>query len=58
VLNILDPYAAREFDESMGVNSTSIFAEWTDANLDGLFLQPDPLHVGGRYWTFGMVFTF
>lgn len=58
VLNIFDPYAAREFDESMGVNTTAVFVEWSDASRDGLLVQSDPLHVGGTYWTFGMAFTF
>lgn len=58
VLNALDPYAARNFDEGMGVNSTSLFAEWTYANLDGLWLQSNALRVGGSYWTFGMAWEF
>jgi opacity protein-like surface antigen len=57
-LNVLDPYAAREFDESMGVNSTSLFAEWTDASLNGLGFQSDPLRVGGTMWTFGLTWEF
>lgn len=57
-LNFLDPYAAREFDESMGVNSTLAFAEWTDANINGLGLQSDPLRVGGTSWTFGIAWEF
>jgi hypothetical protein len=57
-LNFLDPNAAREFDESMGVNSTLAFAEWTDANINGLGIQSDPLRVGGTSWTFGMAWEF
>jgi hypothetical protein len=57
-LNVLDPYAAREFDESMGVNSTSLFAEWTDASLNGLGFQSNPLRVGGTMWTFGLAWEF
>jgi hypothetical protein len=57
-MNVLDPYAARNFDESMGVNSTYLFAEWTDANLDGLWLQSHPLRVGGTSWTFGIAWEF
>jgi hypothetical protein len=57
-LNVFDPYAARNFDESMGVNSTLFFAEWTDANLNGLWAQQDPLRVGGTSWTFGMAWEF
>ena len=57
-LNVLDPYAAREFDESMGVNSTYLFAEWTDASLNGLGFQSNPLRVGGTMWTFGLAWEF
>jgi hypothetical protein len=57
-LNVFDEYAAKTFDQSVGVNTTSIFAEWTDANLNGLWAQQDPLRVGGTYWTFGMVWEF
>jgi hypothetical protein len=57
-LNILDPYAARNFDESMGVNSTYLFAEWTDASLQGLGFQSNPLRVGGTMWTFGLAWEF
>lgn len=58
-LNVLDPYAARGFDESMGVNNTYLFAEWTDANLDGLWgVQANALRVGGTAWTFGLTWEF
>ncbi len=57
-LNVLDPSAAREFDETMGVNSTSLFAEWTDASLQGLGFQSNPLRVGGTMWTFGLAWEF
>lgn len=57
-LNVFDPYAARNFDEQMGVNSTYLFAEWTDANLDGLWIQQGALRVGGTSWTFGLAWEF
>jgi opacity protein-like surface antigen len=57
-LNVLDPYAAKNFDESMGVNSTYLFAEWTDASLNGLGFQSNPLRVGGTMWTFGLAWEF
>jgi hypothetical protein len=57
-LNPFDEYAAKTFDDSMGVNSTSLFAEWTREDLDGLGLQPKPLRVGGTSWTFGLAFEF
>jgi len=57
-LNVLDEYAARNFDESLGVNSTYLFAEWTRSDLTGLWAQTDPLRVGGTFWTFGLTFEF
>jgi hypothetical protein len=57
-LNVLDPYTARNFDESMGVNNTYLFAEWTDTNLDGLWVQPNALRVGAATWTFGLTWEF
>lgn len=57
-LNFLDPNAARGFDESMGVNSTLAFAEWTSSNINGLGVQSDPLRVGGTSWTFGIAWEF
>ncbi len=57
-LNVLDPYTARNFDESMGVNNTYLFAEWTDTNLNGLWVQPNPLRVGAATWTFGLTWEF
>jgi len=57
-LNVLDDYAARNFDDSMGVNATYLFAEWTRADYNGLWFQSDPLRVGASYWTFGLTFEF
>lgn len=57
-LNVLDEYAAKGFDESMGVNGTYLFAEWTREDLAGLGIQSDPLRVGGTSWTFGLSFEF
>jgi hypothetical protein len=57
-LNPLDVYAAREFDESLGVNGSYIFAEFARMDLSGLGIQSDPLRVGGNAWTFGLAFEF
>jgi hypothetical protein len=57
-LNPFDEYAAKTFDDSMGVNNTYLFAEWTREDLDGIGIQPDPLRVGGTSWTFGLAFEF
>ncbi|MBV9948126.1 MAG: hypothetical protein JOZ69_14825 [Myxococcales bacterium] len=57
-LNVFDEYAARNLDESMGVNNTYLFAEWTRMDLSGLFFQHDPLRAGGTFATFGLSFEF
>ena len=57
-LNVFDPYAARNFDEEMGVNGTYLFAEWSYANMNGLWLQNNALRVGGAFWTFGIAWEF
>lgn len=57
-LNQIDPYAATSFDDTMGVNNTYAFAEWTREDLDGLGVQNDPLRVGGTSWNFGLAFEF
>jgi hypothetical protein len=57
-LNPLDAYAARGFDESLGVNGSYIFAEFARMDLSGLGIQSDPLRVGGNAWTFGLAFEF
>jgi hypothetical protein len=57
-LNAFDRYAARNFDNAMGVNNTYLFAELTREDLTGLGLQKDPLRVGGMNWTFGLAFEF
>ena len=57
-LDVFDEYAAKNFDEAVGVNNTYAFAEYTRADLDGLGVQSDPLRVGGQAWTFGLAFEF
>jgi hypothetical protein len=57
-LNVFDPYAAKNFDASVGVNNTYLFAEWTREDLNGLGLQSDPMRVGGTEWTFGLALEF
>jgi hypothetical protein len=53
-LNWLDPYAAKGFDTSMGVNNTYLFAEWTREDLGG----NNAMRVGGTEWTFGLALEF
>jgi hypothetical protein len=57
-LNVFDEYAAKNFDEGMGVNHTYAFGEYTRADLDGLGIQSNPMRVGGQSWTFGLAVEF
>jgi hypothetical protein len=57
-LNSFDRYTARNFDNEMGVNHTSIFLEYTSLLLDGLGVQAAPLRVGSSGITFGLTFEF
>ncbi len=57
-LNAFDESAAKEFDNTMGVNGTYLFAEWTREDLAGLGFQNDPMRVGGNEWTFGLALEF
>jgi hypothetical protein len=57
-LNVLDPYAARNFDEEMGVNGTYFFGEVMRSDLTGLGIQKSPLRVGASTWVLGLAFEF
>jgi hypothetical protein len=53
-LNVFDSYAAQNFDDAMGINSTYLFIEGTREDLSRLGIQKDPLRVGSTNWTFGV----
>jgi hypothetical protein len=57
-VNVFDEYAAKTFDESVGVNGTYVFAEYTRSDLDGLGIQQHPLRVGAEMATFGVTVEF
>jgi hypothetical protein len=57
-LTPFDVYSAQNLDDSLGINHTYIFAEFTLNELTGLGIQSDPLRVGGPNWTFGLAFEF
>jgi hypothetical protein len=57
-LNVFDEYAAKNFDESMGVNNTYFFGELMRADYRGLGLQNHPLRVGDSTWVLGLAFEF
>ena len=54
-LNWLDPRYAASLDESVGINHAYIFAEWMNAQLDGLGSKPQ-MHVGSSSAVFGLGF--
>ena len=56
-LDALDPHAARELDESTGINHTYLFAEYMMLDLNGLG-QSSALYVGTRSPEFGLAFEF
>jgi hypothetical protein len=56
-LNAFDPHAARELDNSTGVNNTYLFAEYMAADLTGLS-QKHALYVGSHSPVFGLAFEF
>jgi hypothetical protein len=57
-VNVFDEYAAKTFDQSVGVSGTYVFAEYTRADLDGLGIQQHPLRVGAEMATFGVAVEF
>ncbi len=57
-LNPFDEYAARGFDEAMGVNNTYLFGELMRSDLSGLGVQSSPLRVGESSWVLGLAFEF
>jgi hypothetical protein len=57
VLDFIDPDAARDFDNEMGVNHTSLVFQYTHADISGLGTS-DRLHVGDTNWSLGLMFQF
>lgn len=60
VLDFLDRRLARDFDTSMGVNHTAIFAEFTTQNmvLFEFAKNTTPLNLSSNHWMFGINFEF
>ena len=56
-LNVFDPYSARTFDNTMGVNRTLLFFEYMNATLHGIG-QAHPLWLGASTWATGITFEF
>jgi hypothetical protein len=57
VIDFLDPDAAHDFDEDLGVNHTAITFEYYHADISGLG-QANRLHVGDSNWTLGLLLEF
>jgi hypothetical protein len=56
-MNVFDNYTARNFDNSLGVNHTYIFAEYYSLSLSN-FQSSDALWVGTTSWAMGLTFEF
>ncbi len=57
VLDFLDPEAAHDFDDDLGVNHTAITFEFFHSDISGLG-QSNRLHVGDNNWTLGLLLEF
>ncbi|HVZ89016.1 MAG TPA: MXAN_2562 family outer membrane beta-barrel protein [Polyangia bacterium] len=57
VLDFLDPEAAHDFDQDLGVNHTALTFEFFHSDLSGLG-QANRLHVGDNDWTLGLLIEF
>jgi hypothetical protein len=57
VLDFFDPEAARDFDNELGVNHTSLIFQYTYADISGLGMA-DRMHVGDSNWSLGLMFQF
>jgi hypothetical protein len=57
VLDMLDPEAARQFDNEMGVNHSALVFEFGHYDISGLAMS-DRLHVGDNTWSAGLMFEF
>ena len=57
VLDFLDPDAAHDFDQDLGVNHTAITFEFFHSDISGLG-ESNRLHVGDTDWTLGLCSSF
>jgi hypothetical protein len=57
MLDPFDRHAARQLDNSVGVNHSYAFLEWMRSNLDG-FGADDQMRVGTSTWVAGLAFEF
>jgi len=57
VIDFLDPDAAHDFDEDLGVNHTAITFEFFHSDISGLG-QSNKMHLGDTDWTLGLLIEF
>jgi len=57
VLDFIDAEAARDFNNDMGVNHTSLVFQLTHADISGLG-KSGRMHVGDTNWSLGLMFQF
>lgn len=57
-IDFLDPRLARDFDSSVGVNHTYLFAEATFQEMNVFAVSPVPLDFSSRHFMFGLGFEF
>ena len=55
LLDRIDPDAAMEMDNEMGINNSYVFIEWYDSFLNG-FGSGGQLQVGTNTWVLGLAF--
>ncbi|MBN2693886.1 hypothetical protein JXR93_04415 [bacterium] len=56
LLDFIDPSAAFEFDNEMGINDSYIFAEYRYTKIDDF--GGEGLSLGSAYWNFGLALAF
>jgi hypothetical protein len=56
LMDVLEPRLARDFDTSVGVNHTYLFAEYTYAKVDDFGKRG--LDLSSKHFTFGLAFEF
>lgn len=55
LLDWMDPESAREMDNSVGVNNSYFFGEWSSSDVDSF---GEGMQVGADTWTLGLAFEF
>jgi hypothetical protein len=56
LLDVLEPRFARDFDTSLGVNHSYLFAEYTYAKVNNF--GGEGFNLSDRYWMFGLALDY